>query len=155
MNIQSATTHLASQTHSALNHASLNTDSSHSLNSKSSQTDTLTISANGLALFEESQSVNEEALAAAMDETAKDENATLKTVLSSVSEEDEEDETTTTNLTSYTDSQIQGLVADGTITQAEANAELTKRQQTPPDDQNTTDKKNQVANTLVHVDIRI
>ena len=154
MNIQSATTHLASQTHSALNHASLNTDSSHSLNSKSSQTDTLTISANGLALFEESQSVNEEALVAAMDETAKDENATLKTVLSSVSE-DEDKEITTTNLTSYTDSQIQGLVAEGTITQAEANAELAKRQQTPPDTQNTTDTKNQVANALVHVDVRI
>lgn len=156
MNIQSTTTHLANQTNSALSHASLCTSTSHSLDSKSSQTDTLTISADGLTLFEENQSVNKEALVAAMDATTKDDHATLKTVLSSVSEdEDEDEETTTTNLTSYTDSQIQGLVAEGTITQAEANAELAKRQQTPSDVKNTTNKQNQTQNTLVHVDVRI
>lgn len=147
MNIQASTANLSTISSTAILQTNLSVGSSANISKSSSATsDTVTISAQGLSMFKESQSANQEALDAVTDTTAKDENSTLATVLTTDAEEDSDD-TTTTNLTSYTDSQIQSLVADGSITQAEANAELAKR--------NSTSNESTLDSSMTHVDVQI
>lgn len=146
MNIQASTTNLSTISNTAISQSNLSVGSSSDVSKNASTTDTLTISGQGLSMFKESQSASQEALKAATDATTKDENSTLAAVLSTDTEEDSDD-TTTTNLTSYTDSQIQSLVADGSISQAEANAELAKRK-------NTSDEGTPNSATT-HVDVQI
>lgn len=128
MNIQAVSTSLAGSV-SSFGSAHLSTAASQEA-VKAESGDTVTISAKGLSMFEENQTVAKEALAAVNDVASKDDNATLKTVLEGTStDEDEDDDTTstTTSLAGLTDAQIEQKVADGSITQAEANAELSAR----------------------------
>ena len=146
MNIQASTTNLSTISNTTISESNLSIGSSSNVSKSSSATDTLTISAQGLSMLKESQSANQQALEAATDATTKDENSTLAAVLTTDTEEDSDD-TTTTNLTSYTDSQIQSLVADGSITQAEANAELAKRK--------STSNEGTLDSATNHVDVQI
>lgn len=127
MNIQAVSTSLTSSV-SSFKSAQLSTAAS-SEAVKTESGDSLTISAKGLSMFEENQAVAKEALEAVNDVTSKDDHATLKTVLEGTSTDEEDDDTTssTTSLAGLTDAQIEQKVADGSITQAEANAELSAR----------------------------
>lgn len=140
MNIQAASTSLASSV-SSFSSAHLSTATSQEA-AKTESGDTLTISAKGLSMFAQNQTAAQDALAAVNDVESKDDNATLKTILEGTSTDDDDDTTSsTTNLAGLTDAQIEQKVADGTITQAEANAELAARK-------SKTDSEKQTATSI-------
>ena len=116
MIIQASTTQIASA-HSATASSftiSGSKDNQQGTSSTSSQSDSVVISAQGMAMFAESQQLGSSVLDAIKKEAAT--SSTTNELL-----------TSTTDLSSYSDSQLKQLVADGTISQSEATAELTKR----------------------------
>lgn len=159
MNIQATTTSIASSV-SGINPASLSTPVSQEA-AKTESGDSLTISAQGLDMFKQTQAASQAALEAVNDVESKDDSATLKTVLEGTSEteEDEDDTTTTTDLSSLSDSQIAQKVADGTITQAEADAELASRKSKSEGEgtaQNTASNNDAAAmNMAISIDVMI
>lgn len=127
MNIQASTTSISAAM-PTLGAAQLSTPATQEA-TKTTNSDSVTISAQGLDMFKQTQAASSEALEAVNDLESKDDSATLKTVLEGTSSTEEEDDTTssTTDLSSLSDAQIAQKVADGEITQAEADAELAAR----------------------------
>lgn len=163
MNIQATTTSIASSV-SGINPTSLSTPTSQEA-AKTESGDSLTISSQGLDMFKQTQAASQAALEAVNDVESKDDSATLKTVLEGTSESEEEDDTTstTTDLSSLSDSQIAQKVADGTITQAEADAELAARKSKSEGEGTTQDVTSQNAastndaamNMAISIDVMI
>ena len=118
------------QSTSAVQTGTLKTSTQEATTTKPAQSDTLTISAAGMALFQQSQATQEALNAISEGEAERaleDDTALLE---SAVASSDESEDSDSTNLATLTEQQIKQLVSDGKITQAQAQAELASRQVT-------------------------
>lgn len=116
-----------------------------------SQADSLTISAQGMSLFADNQKLSSSVINEVKNDMASSTSSTTNTLLTNSTTEDDED-TTTTDLSSYSDTQLKQLVADGTISEAEAAAEIARRQA----DKASKDTDSASASDLVtHIDMLI
>jgi hypothetical protein len=122
--------------------------------SQVSKTDTVEISAEGRIASEAAAQYNSSDMQSFSDETESETESELLNETSEVSsssvdkpkgpppppppstttESEETEELETTSLTTLTESQLDSLVADGTITQAEKNTELARRESTEAED---------------------
>lgn len=129
MIIQASTTQIASTGSTKINSFTISgtKENQHGTSAMSSQSDSLVISTKGMALFAENQKLASSAI------DAINNNATNTT---STTEDDDDDATTTSDLSGYSDSQLKQLAADGTISQAEATAEIAKRENSKTTEQN-------------------
>lgn len=152
MIIQAATTQMSSISSNGIGHLNLSNDKTgqQSSSTTNSQSDSLTISAQGMALFAENQKLSSSVISAVKSDMASSASSTTNSLLTDSASEDEEDTTTTTtDLSSYSDAQLKQLVADGTISEAQAAAELAKRQ---GDKSTTQDDSSHLLNLASHID---
>lgn len=134
MIIQASTTQIASITSTNVGNVTISStkENQQGTSSINSQADSLVISAKGMSLFAESQKLASSALDAinqnATDSTSStSSNTNANSITSSTTEADDDDSTATSDLSGYSDAQLKQLVADGTISEAEATAEIAKR----------------------------
>lgn len=153
MMIQGNSTQITSMTATNVGHLTINNSETQSQDntSISSQSDSLTISAKGMALFADTQKLASSVLNDVRNEIATSNSSDTNTLLTN-STSDDDNETTTSDLSGYSDAQLKQLVADGTISEAEATAELAKRQTTKAAQDN-----NLAQNTdlMTHIDLLV
>lgn len=154
MIIQGSTTQMASITSTNVGHLTINTSEAHSQDntSISSQSDSLTISAKGMALFADTQKLSSSVLNDVKNEIATSTSSDTNTLLTSSTSDDDEETTTTSDLSGYSDAQLKQLVADGTISEAEAAAEIAKRQTNKSNQDNDSAQNTDL---MTHIDLLI
>lgn len=154
MIIQANTTQMSSVSSGAIGNLAVSNGKANEqpASTTSSQSDSLTISAQGMALFAENQKLSSSVISEIKSDMASSSSSTTNTLLTDSASEDEEDTTTTTDLSSYSDTQLKQLVADGTISEAEAAAEIAKRQGSKS---TTQDDSTNLLNLAAHIDTLI
>lgn len=128
MIVQASTTQIATITSPNTTNFTVSTEQSliENTSSISSQSDSLTISTRGMALFADTQKLSSSVLNDVKNEMATSSSSNTNSLLTNNTSDD--DETATSDLSSYSDAQLKQLVANGTISEAEAAAEITRRQ---------------------------
>lgn len=133
MNIQALDTLLSTyQVGTATQSGYLKTSTEDNESSQSVGSTVISISAEGLALYNQSKA-SSEALAAINDVESKDEDSLLGKMSAGVGgvaeddEDEEDDEDDYTNLTTLSEQEIRALVSEGKISEAQAQVELASR----------------------------
>lgn len=154
MIIQGNNTPIASTASTSAGHLTINTNEAQTQNttSTSSQSDSLTISAKGMSLFADTQKLASSVLNDVRNEIATSNSSDTNTLLTNSTSDDDDETTTTSDLSGYSDAQLKQLVADGTISEAEAAAELAKRQTTKGNQNNDSTQNTDLTS---HIDLLI
>ena len=127
MNIQALDTLLSTyQVGTATQSGYLKTSTEDNESSQSVGSTVISISAEGLALYNQSKA-SSEALAAINDVESKDEDSLLGKMSAGVGGVAEDEEDDYTNLTTLSEQEIRALVSEGKISEAQAQVELASR----------------------------
>lgn len=154
MIIQGNTTQIASTTATSVGHLTINANEAQAQNttSTSSQSDSLSISAKGMALFADTQKLASSVLNDVRNEIATSNSSNTNTLLTNSTSDEDDETTTSSDLSGYSDAQLKQLVADGTISEAEAAAELAKRQTNKTSQDNDSAQNTDL---MAHIDLLI